>query len=281
MMKVPTVDLKGKPTDAAIEIGMSLQELGFVILVNHGVSFVLFDDAYKAAAEVFRLEARVKQRYETPKNGRQTGYTSSRIERAVGEAVPDNKEFWHVMRPGNAFAQNVFPKEVVAFEDATVKLFRALEECGNRVLGLIGMYLGYEAQHFEKMVANGNSVLRVLHYPPYEGGEEGVRAAAHTDINLLTLLPAATQAGLEIQLKNGSWIQVQPPPNALIVNAGDMLQMHTFGRIVSTLHRVVNPSAKSGSRYSLPFFLHPRAEVPLVRAGDFLQHRLRENGVKA
>jgi isopenicillin N synthase-like dioxygenase len=279
LRRVPLVDLKGKPTDVAVEIGVSLQEYGFVTIVNHGVPAGVINRVYEAAGKVFNLPLHAKQQYETARNGRQTGYTSPKTERAQGEKLPDLKEFWHVMREGNALAPNLFPKEVLEFKDATLQLFQAYEHCGRHLLGHVGAFLGYEPLHFENMIANGDSVLRVLHYPPIQGDEVGVRAAPHTDINLFTLMKA--EPGLEVETKDGKWISVEPPAEAIIANAGDMLQMHTFGRIRSTRHRVVNPPGKSSSRYSVPFFGHPRADVPLVTAGAFLQHRLREIGLKA
>ncbi|MFA5936004.1 MAG: 2-oxoglutarate and iron-dependent oxygenase domain-containing protein [Patescibacteria group bacterium] len=278
---VPVIDLNDSSSRVDQRFGEALEQHGFAIILNHGVSAHHVGEAYRAVAKVFDLPLHVKQAYETPDNGRLTGYTSPEVERAKDATRGDVKEFWHVMRPGNQLADNLFPKEVPEFQRAMLELFAAMEQLSTTMLGSVGRYLGKPTHHFEGMTANGNSVLRVLHYPEIDGPTTALRAAPHEDINLLTLLVAGTQPGLEILDRDGSWLAVQTPPDAIIANAADMMQMHTFGRIRSATHRVVNPPAKDGGRYSMPFFTHPRADVPLVTAGDYLNLRLRENGVKA
>jgi isopenicillin N synthase-like dioxygenase len=165
-----------------------------------------------------------------------------------------------------------------------------------KLLGIIGHFLGFEPKHLESMAERGNSTLRALHYPPLKGGEKGLRAGAHADINFITLLLPPSDAGLEILRPKGEWMPVIYPTGGLIVNAGDMLESYTKFRkkegIRSTQHRVTNgppggpPSPKS--RYSFPFFVHPRADVVVgerngkpFTAAEFLEERLKENGVKA
>lgn len=276
---IAVIDVRDMQANTDRVFGTALETHGFAIIVNHGVPQELIADAYRVAAQVFALPLKAKRAYETPKNGRQTGYSSFGVEHAKDHVHGDLKEFWHVMRPGNGLAENLFPTEVAEFERVSLRLFSALEQLSILLLGSIGRFLEKPTRHFESMIANGNSVLRFLHYPEIDGSVQGVRSAPHEDINLLTLLVAGTKPGLELMDRDGSWIEVDAPPGAIIANAADMLQLHTFNRLRSATHRVVNPLRNDGGRYSMPFFTHPRSDVPLVVAKDYLFHRLREIGV--
>ena len=184
-----------------------------------------------------------------------------------------------------------------AVRSAGYALYRALEDLGRRVLKALARYLGLAADWFEPRVDHGNSILRALHYPPLiETAQPNVRAGAHEDINLITLLVGASDAGLEILTREGEWLAVAPPPDAIVVNIGDMLQRLSNHVFPSTTHRVVNPvgAAARRSRYSVPFFLHPNPELLIetlpqcvdaehpdrypqpITADDYLMQRLRE-----
>lgn len=275
---IPILDLKAQQAEQSARIfGGGLERYGFVTVVNHGISHEALQRAYDVARRVFALPLEVKRRYETPENGRMTGYASYGTEHAKEDPSPDLKEFWHVRRNAEVHPM-LFPDEIPEFGETFDGLFDSLYEVSKRLLGLVGVYLGKPEGHFENMVRGGDTLLRLLRYPELKGSEPGMRASAHEDINLLTLLVGATASGLEIKTRGGQWLPVHNTPDAIICNAGDMLQIHSFGRIRSTTHRVVNGDGKE--RYSIPFFVHPRADVPLVLAGDYLQSRLEEIGAK-
>lgn len=303
---IPVVDLgafaRGGSARAAFTeaLGAGLSRWGFVAVTGHGVSDALLQEAYVAAAEVFALPEAAKRACERPEIGRQRGYTPFEVERAKDHAVPDAKEFWHVGRElpagyAGEIPANVFPAEHPAFARLMRALYAAQEAFALRLLASVGDFLGLPSGYFDAMAGEGNSVLRVIHYPdpPQGAGARPVpgqvRAAAHEDINLMTVLPTATQPGLEILTRDGAWLAVEAPPGAMICDTGDMMQYLTGGRMPATTHRVVNPAdGGDGGRYSMPFFLHPAPEAvlspmqgaaPAVRAHDFLLRRLRENGV--
>lgn len=300
---VPVVDL-GASRDPATRpafvraLGTGLEQWGFVVVTGHGVDAALVEGAYDAARRVFALPDADKRACETPSDGRQRGYTGFGVERAKDQAVPDLKEFWHVGRtleagrPVPGLPDNVFPPQVPDFGAAAAALFAALEGFALTLLDAVGEHLGLGAHVFRDLVRDGNSVLRVIHYPDVGEVPVGaVRAAAHEDINLMTVLPAATRPGLELLTRDGRWMEIAPPPGAMICDTGDMMQLFTAGRMPATTHRVVNPGGSDGGRLSMPFFLHPRPDAvlapldpaygPAVRAHDFLAERLRENGVLA
>lgn len=276
---VPVVDMKAGGPEFAQRFGDGLEKVGFVVIVNHGIEARLLKRVYEIARQVFALPTEIKKRYETPETGRQVGYTPFQMEHAKGSDLPDLKEFWHLVRPGNRSYLNVFPDEIPEFEMIMPELFRSLDKISIRLIRALEYYFHYSPNQLEELIQEGNSVLRVLHYPEIVPGMEGVRSAAHEDINFLTLMVAATAAGLEIKNRDGVWIPVHHPPGSIVVNAGDMLELFTFEKFPSTTHRVVNPAKPDGGRYSLPFFVQPRPEVPLVTAGGFLAQRLRENRV--
>src|SRR4029453_8142933 len=289
------------------KLGRSFEEFGFAIIADHGIPQALIDDAEAKAKQFFALPDNVKQKYAIPGGGGARGYTPFGIETAKGASAHDPKEFGHVGRElpaGHRFrelmADNIWPDEVPGFKDTYLKLYAAFDETGLKILSAIARYLGLDPRYFDATVENGNSVLRLLHYPP-QGANTGrhIRAGAHEDINTITLLLGAEEAGLELLTKDGRWIPVSPKPGELVVNIGDMLQRLTNGVLRSTSHRVVNPAPdrKSHARYSMPFFLHFHPEFmiealrgtvppgeqpkwPSISSHEFLQERLREIKLK-
>ena len=303
---IPLVDFRdyaagGDLREAFVEaLGEGLEAFGFVNVEGHGIEPELIDEAYRLAGEAFALPDAAKQRYETPEDGRQRGYTSYGVEHARDHGAPDLKEFWHVGRHLGAdhplhrsgdVPPNQFPEEIAGFDHTFLALFERLEGFANDLLEAVGAYLGQPPSTFRDMVRDGNSVLRVIHYPDLGGppAPGAVRAAQHEDINLLTVLPASTRPGLEILTRDGRWMPVQAPPGAMVCDTGDMMARITGGRIPATTHRVVNPEGADGGRLSMPFFLHPHPDIvlrpllgegaPAIRARDFLRQRLQEIGV--
>jgi isopenicillin N synthase-like dioxygenase len=291
------------PDGFSDKLGHSFEEYGFAIIADHGIPQELIDRAEEKAKAFFALPEETKRQYLVPGTGGARGYTPFGIETAKGHKSHDLKEFWHVGRelpPGHPFRghmpDNVWPSEVESFRDTFLELYETFDRTGLKILKAIARYLGIDEDYFVDTVRDGNSVMRLLHYPPIEG-EPGshVRAGAHEDINTITLLLGADEAGLELLTKEGRWIPVSPRPGELVVNIGDMLQRLTNGVLRSTSHRVVNPppERRSFSRYSMPYFLHFRSDFliealpgtvpagetpkwPPITADDYLQERLRE-----
>lgn len=300
-MGVPTVSLAAAdqdPAGFAGAIGASFEQYGFAVVRDHGIAPAIIAAAEAEARAFFALPDAAKRRYHQAGGGGARGYTPFGVETAKDATASDLKEFWHVGRdlpPGHSFetdmAQNVWPVEIAGFRPAQQALFAALDEAGGRLLKAIGRYLDMPSGSLEDAAADGNSVLRLLHYPPVSGDAAGVRAGAHEDINTITLLLGAEEAGLELLTREGEWLPVAPPPGALVVNVGDMLQRLTAGRLRSTTHRVSNPVAARAhaARYSMPFFLHFRPDFLIAPAGGrgeppitaqaYLTQRLREIGL--
>ncbi|MCL6250740.1 isopenicillin N synthase family oxygenase [Altererythrobacter sp. KTW20L] len=294
--EVATVSLAKPLRDLADELGRSFEDYGFAVVENHGIDQGLIDRAEQMMRQFFALPDDVKRQYHRTGQAGARGYTPFGVEQAKGAAVQDLKEFWHVGRDlpaghryGAQMRPNVWPDEPSDFRPVMQDLFLAFDWTGRRILSAIALYLGEEEDFFEDAVRDGNSVLRLLHYPPVKGGPAGaIRAAAHEDINAITLLLGAEEAGLELLARDGRWLPVSPPPGALAVNIGDMLQRYTAGRLRSTTHRVVNPAGEAvgRARYSMPYFLHFRPDFlidPLFEGGeepitaqDYLMERLRE-----
>ena len=295
-----------QPLDTiADELGRSFQEYGFAVIRDHGIPQELIDRAEALSKEFFALPDEAKRAYHIPGGGGARGYTPFGTEKAKDAKVHDLKEFWHVGRElpeGHPLAQymaaNVWPGEVEGFRETFSELYSAFEEAGGRVLEAIALHLGLPREFFAATVEDGNSVMRLLRYPPLEGAEaEGaIRAAAHGDINTITLLLGAEEAGLELLTKQGEWKAVAPPEGALVINVGDMLERLTNGKLRSTTHRVVNPRGEAAyrARYSMPFFLHFRPDYTIetlescidperpddhpapISSHEFLLQRLRE-----
>ena len=238
--------------------------------------------------------------------GGQRGYTSFGKEHAKGKKEADLKEFWHFGQYAKVpatlkshYPPNVLVEELPAFNVVGEKVFKALEKTAMALLRAISLHLGLEQHYFDGFVATGNSILRPIHYPPIQQApKKGERAAAHGDINLITLLMGAHGRGLQVLNHKGDWIDAIAGPNELMVNVGDMLSRHTNNLLKSTIHRVVNPPKEmwGTSRYSIPFFMHPIATMPLdvlphcinnqqpkqyddISAGDFLRERLIDLGL--
>ena len=300
-------DAEREPQAFADQLGHSFEDYGFAIIADHGISDDLIHRAEDQAKAFFALPDAVKRSYFITGGGGQRGYTPFGIETAKGAAAHDLKEFWHVGRDlpaGHPFRDhmpdNVWPEEVANFRATFEELYAAFESAGLKILKAIARFLKIDEDYFIDTVRDGNSVMRLLHYPPIQG-EPGsnVRAGAHEDINTITLLLGAEEAGLELLTKDGRWIPVSPKPGELVVNIGDMLQRLTNNVMKSTTHRVVNPppERRGFSRYSMPYFLHFRSDFlieplpgtvpageqpkwPPITANDYLQERLREIKLK-
>ena len=293
-------------------IGDSLRRWGFVSISGHGIKPELLDEAYAAARKTFALSDQIKSRYEDVEGGRQRGYTPLLMERAKGQSLGDLKEFWHIgrelsdnhpYRMNGSMRPNLFPEETPRFKSAMSRLYTTMDELAHRMLRVIELYLKIDAGRLSALADEGNSVLRVLHYPALDAFEEraegSVRAAAHEDINLLTLLPAATEPGLQLLTHEGDWLDITPPAGAIILDTGDMMSAVTCGALPATTHRVINPAGTDASaRLSMPFFMHPRPDAHLdalvkskgernggsveglgLTAAEFLSRRLEENGL--
>jgi isopenicillin N synthase-like dioxygenase len=296
MSEIASVSLQTPLADLSGELGRSFEEYGFAIVADHGIDQGLIDRAEDQMRAFFALPEEVKRQYHRPGQGGARGYTPFGIEQAKGATIRDLKEFWHVGRDLSAghpytqfMAPNVWPEELPDFRPTFQDLYLAFEWAGRRILSAIALYLQQPEDFFEDSVRDGNSVMRLLHYPPVSGDQQGaIRAAAHEDINTITLLLGAEEAGLQLRARDGRWLPVSPPPGALAVNIGDMLQRLTAGRMRSTTHRVVNPvgEAAGRARYSMPYFLHFRPDFLIdpmfaggeepITAQDYLMERLRE-----
>lgn len=251
--------------------GEALREFGFVSVNEHGIAPDRIRDAYGAAAEFFGLPVEEKKRSAIAGSHGNRGYVAFGAEHAKNRTVGDLKEFFHVGRdlpelgPGGA---NAFPASVARFEPAMCTLFEQLEGTAATLLAALAEHFGAPPDTFTKMIVGGNSILRLIHYPPLRDAfiPGGVRAAEHEDINLLTLLCESTSAGLEILTRDGRWLAVEAPPGHIVVDSGDMMQLITNRHVPSTTHRVVNPpsGAEDVVRYSMPFFVHPYPTCPLA-----------------
>ena len=259
-------DGQAAPQEFAAALGRTFERFGFAVISDHGIDAALIADAWAKTEALFRLSEAQKLRYHLPGGGGARGYTPFGTEIAKDAEVNDLKEFWHVGRElpaGHRFATvmaaNIWPAELPGLRDTMLALYAAFETAGARLLSAIARHLGLSPDWFEQAVRDGNSVLRLLHYPPVAADAPGVRAGAHEDINLITLLLGAEEAGLQLLDRDGRWLEVEPPEGALVVNVGDMLQRLTNHVLPSTTHRVVNPAPerRGHSRYSMPFFLHP------------------------
>lgn len=287
------------------DLGAAFNNIGFVAIKNHGLSDELREKLYDAVKKFFYQETELKTKYEHPELYGQRGYIGKGKETAKGHNRPDLKEFFHVGQPEpiEGMPHNIFPTEVPEFETYTTEVYQTFENTGKTLLRAIAIYLELPEDYFEDKVKNGDSILRALHYFPIENPdaipEGAVRAAAHGDINLITLLMGASAEGLEVLRRDGKWIAITALPDQIIINVGDMLDRLTNHKLKSTIHQVVNPPREKmkSSRFSIPFFMHPRSDMDLtclescidsenpkryedMTAGEFLDERLRELGLK-
>lgn len=290
-------------------LGEAYANIGFVAVKNHGLSNSLTEDLYFSVRQFFNLPEATKLKYELTGVGGQRGYTAKGKEHAKGRKVGDLKEFYHVGQEMSntdrfdlGYPLNVFPDEVPEFANTTIEAYKTLESAGIQILRAIALFLELDEFYFDDKVRSGNSILRAIHYFPIPNPQDipegAVRAAAHGDINLITLLMGASAQGLQILRKDGKWIEVTALPEQIIVNVGDMLERLTNNKLKSTVHRVVNPPKEllNTPRYSIPFFLHPISSMDLtclpscidkkhpkqftdISAGEFLTQRLQEIGL--
>lgn len=310
LQKVPELSLKAYTHGSALEkldfidqFFSGLKEYGFIVLVDHPINTTLLHKAYRLSEQLFHLPIEAKQFYISSDGGNQRGYTPLGKEHAKNSKFGDLKEFWHVGRDLSThhrlkkyFPDNIWPEEIPDFEPTFREMFRALDDTGRILLQALTGPLQVDKDYFTRMTDTGSSILRLLHYPPVLPGTdpECVRAAAHEDINLITLLVSASSSGLELLDRDGQWLAIDAAPDALIVDSGDMLARITNEVIPSTTHRVVNPKGPNISRYSMPFFMHPNPDAmltcipscsergpkyPDILANDFLFERLREIGL--
>lgn len=267
---------------------------GFIILNDHPIDEDLLDHAYDLSERLFNLDERRKLEYVSGAGAGQRGYTPFGKEHAKDSKYPDLKEFWHVGR--DEYVPNIWPSEFAEFKAVFTKIYDSLDAVGRVLLRALTEPLELPTDYFEKMVNRGNSILRLLHYPPIPEGADpnSVRAAAHEDINLITILVAASASGLQLKARDGQWLPIETAKNNLIVDSGDMLARITNEVIPATTHRVVNPEGPNTHRYSMPFFMHPNndavltcipsckgdgAKYPDILADEFLKQRLREIGL--
>jgi isopenicillin N synthase-like dioxygenase len=312
-MSIPSVDLSEFLSgDTASKkrfvqsIGKAYEEIGFVAVKNHGIDDNVIADLYEYVQQFFSLPLDQKRKYEIQGLAGQRGYTSFGKEHAKGSETPDLKEFFQygqVARDGfvdEIYPENVSVTEISGFDKTFAEAYRAFERSGTALLQAIALYLDLDENYFDGFVYNGNSILRSIHYPPItKEPVSAIRAEQHEDINLITLLVGASADGLEILSKQNEWVPVTSLPGQIVVNVGDMLQRLTNNKLRSTTHRVVNPAREfwHTSRFSIPFFLHPKTTMSLkclsncidrehpesyteITAGEYLDVRLREIGLK-
>ena len=313
MNKIPSLDLRdflsedaNRKEEFVQSIGKAFQEIGFCAVKGHLLSDDLVERLYKQIKLFFDLPYEVKAKYEFPQYSGQRGYVSFGKESAKGSKHGDLKEYWHFgqyIEEEEKEKYNYFPNihvdELSEFNEVGREVYSTLEETAKHILRALALYLNIEEDYFDQYIKNGNSILRPIHYPPIlEDPKEAVRASAHGDINLITLLMGAHGKGLQVQHSNGEWIDALASKDELMINIGDMLSRHTNNLLKSTVHRVVNPDREllKKSRYSIPFFMHPVSEMKLnvlescisdespksfddITAGDFLNERLVELGL--
>ncbi len=313
MKNIPSVDLRDFLSDDPVrkqkfvnEIGKAYEDIGFVALKGHFLDDKLVDDLYAEVRNFFSLPLETKTKYEIPGIGGQRGYVSFGKESAKGRKTGDLKEFWHFgqylsedSKYKQEYPDNVNVNELPEFNKVGKEAYQMLEKTGVYVLRALALFLGLDEFYFDNYIKDGNSILRPIHYPPItEEPKDAVRAAAHGDINLITLLMGAQGKGLQVQSHDGQWVDAIAQPDELVINVGDMLSRHTNNKLKSTIHQVVNPPRElwGTSRFSIPFFMHPISEMKLnvlescidknnpkgfddITAGEFLTERLIELGL--
>ena len=312
MSRIPTLDIRrftepasSADSDAFVaELGAAYREWGFAGIRGHGIPESTIDAAYDVFQRFFALPEDTKRKYHVAGVGGARGYTPFGVETAKGAQYSDLKEFWHIGRElprdsryADVMPPNLWPEEVPDFREAGYGLYQALDQLSSRVLSALALHIGLARDYFANKTDFGNSILRPIHYPPITTADiPNVRAGAHEDINLITLLVGASAAGLEVRSRRGEWVPFTADADTIVVNIGDMLQRLTNHMYPSTTHRVVNPVGEQARqpRYSTPFFLHPNPDFLIdvlpstitpdnpsrypqpITALDYLQERLRE-----
>ena len=284
-------DIQNRDVQTIKELKLALMTHGFFTITDHGISNEVLATSYQLSKDFFALPEKIKNSYAHPENAGARGYTPFGKETAVGEKIPDLKEFWHhgpVV--DNSYdpriSKNISVSEISGFNDQFDLLFNQLNLLGMKVLSAIAAILGKDSSFFDNWALKGNSILRLIHYPPNDDASNILRARSHEDINLITLLVGAEESGLEVQNPDGDWIPIAAKSQSIVCNIGDMMQLVTRFKLKSTSHRVIDPNVESSaSRYSMPFFLHPSPEIELgsivdnspesISAHDFLDERLR------
>lgn len=313
MNQIPSVNLsdfisgdESKKQNFVEELGKAYEDIGFVALKGHFLDDALVEKLYAEVKKFFSLPLETKQKYEIPGIGGQRGYVSFGKESAKGKKEGDLKEFWHFgqyvennPKLEAEYPKNVMVEELPEFNKVGKEAYRMLEKTAKYVLRALALHLKLEETYFDDYIHNGNSILRPIHYPPIiEEPKKAVRAAAHGDINLITLLMGAQGRGLQVKNNKGKWIDAIAEPDELMINVGDMLSRHTNNKLKSTIHQVINPPRElwGSSRYSIPFFMHPISDMKLdvldscidannpkqyddITAGEFLNERLIELGL--
>tara|TARA_X000000368_G_scaffold239322_1_gene188936 strand:+ start:175 stop:1080 length:906 start_codon:yes stop_codon:yes gene_type:complete len=285
------LDIQQRDAETISQLKLALTSHGFFTITDHGIADEVLKSSYTFSKDFFSLPEDVKNSYAHPEKAGARGYTPFGKETAVGETTPDLKEFWHHGPMiddsyDSRISENISVSEIPGFNDQFDILFNQLNILGMKVLSAIAVILGKEPNFFDAWALKGNSILRLIHYPPVEDSSNILRARAHEDINLITLLVGAEESGLEVQNPEGNWIPIAAKSKSIVCNIGDMMQLVTRSQLKSTSHRVVdNNISSSASRYSMPFFLHPSPEVELcsivddstesISAHDFLEERLR------
>jgi isopenicillin N synthase-like dioxygenase len=307
--RVPTLSLASAtqdPEQFAQSLGQSFEMFGFAVVADHGIDSGLISRAWEETRALFDLPEKTKLAYHSTALAGQRGYTPFGTEIAKDATHVDLKEFWHIGRdlpPGHRFRDhmpdNIWPAELPGFRPTFEEMYAAFDATGNRLLSAIARYLKLSPDWFVPAVQDGNSVMRLLHYPPIPADAPGIRAGAHGDINLITLLLGAEEGGLQLLTREGEWLSITPPDGALVINVGDMLERLTNHRLPSTIHRVLNPPPERRhiARYSMPFFLHLASDFLIetlpqcvdathpdrypepILANDFLKQRLVEIGL--
>jgi isopenicillin N synthase-like dioxygenase len=314
MNKIPSVNLadflssdKSKKQQFIDKIGHAYENIGFVALKGHFLDDKLVENLYTEIKNFFDLPVETKEKYEIPGIGGQRGYVSFGKESAKGKKEGDLKEFWHFgqyvdsySKYAKEYPENVTVNELAKFNAVGKETYQMLEKTAKYVLRSLALHLGLDETYFDNYIKNGNSILRPIHYPPIKTEPKGAeRAAAHGDINLITLLMGAQGKGLQVKNHEGEWIDAMAEPDEIMINVGDMLSRHSNNKLKSTIHRVVNPPKEmwGTSRYSIPFFMHPISDMKLdvlencidaenpkqfddITAGEFLDQRLKELGLK-
>lgn len=306
LVELDLQDFENNKEDFINKMGKALEDIGFFALKGHGIEFDLLSECYSDSEKFFNFNHEIKSKYEKKEIHCQRGYTKFGKEHSKDNPAPDLKEFYQVGRTIDSehpdysdFLHNVWPDEIPTFKNNLESLYSKLEECSNKLLNACALYLDMPEDWLSSMAKEGNTILRVIHYPPLpdERNPNSVRSSQHEDINLITLLCASTESGLEVMDHDGSWFKVETGPEYIVVDSGDMIQNITNGLFKSTTHRVVNPDNSNLRRFSMPMFVHPRNDIDLtplpkfikltggvekyqkITAGEYLHQRLVEIGL--